>query len=513
MKIQIIDWLFKNNRLRYGLMVLIFLAGLGIRLFDLDDLPLDFHPTRQLFTAIIARGYYYQMMPHAPSFERTRAIQQFLAEEKEPPSIDWLAAVTYRLVGRIDLWYPRFYSVLFWLAGGIAVYWIAKTLTSPAGGILSLGFYLFAPYGIIASRSFQPDPMMTSLTLFAWACMLRWARDRGWKWAIAAGVLAGAAMMVKALAVFTVLGGMLAAILMRGFKPPVRSSLRQTILDPQMWVMALVAAAPVVAWTIYGFWGNGSLGVQFALRFFPNLWIDPVFYLRLQRMIERVTGLLPFFMALLGWFFFRSRQERLFTVGLWVGYLMFVFVFAYYSATHSYYHIALVPIAAITLAPFGQIFAEKISESGMKMQTKAGLALILLIGTLSLLWSVRDTLHKANYRGQDRFWAHLGEVIRHDGRTVALTQDYGFRLAYWGWTTPVYWPYGGDLALRQLAGHQLPSFQHQFAQLTANNNYFLVTDLEEFHRQRQLKEMLEANYPVFSKGEGYIIYNLRESKR
>ena len=39
---------------------LLFTFGLGIRLYDLTDLPLDFHPTRQLGSAVIARGMYYQ---------------------------------------------------------------------------------------------------------------------------------------------------------------------------------------------------------------------------------------------------------------------------------------------------------------------------------------------------------------------------------------------------------------------------------------------------------------------
>ncbi len=41
-------------------LVLILMAGFAIRLYDLTDLPLDFSPTRQLFSALKARGLYYQ---------------------------------------------------------------------------------------------------------------------------------------------------------------------------------------------------------------------------------------------------------------------------------------------------------------------------------------------------------------------------------------------------------------------------------------------------------------------
>ena len=38
-------------------LALLFGLGLGIRLTDLTDLPLDFHPTRQLFSATITLRY------------------------------------------------------------------------------------------------------------------------------------------------------------------------------------------------------------------------------------------------------------------------------------------------------------------------------------------------------------------------------------------------------------------------------------------------------------------------
>jgi hypothetical protein len=500
------------------ILTVLFLAGLGIRLYDLDDLPLDFHPTRQLFTAIVARSYYYQMATgaseasEAPEWERERAAQQLAAEETEPPSIDWLAALAYRITGQVDLFYPRLFSLLFWLGGGLAVYWIALELTSFPGGLAALAFYLFAPYGIHASRSFQPDPLMTALTLFAWWCVLRWTKHRRWKWVVAAGLLSGAAMMVKALAVFTVLGGMAGAFLARLWEEEQDSNLKQLVLDPQIWVMGLIAAAPVLAWTVYGFSGGGTLGSQFALRFFPGLWIDPVFYLRWERMIERVAGLFPFILALAGWFFFPGRRERAFSAGLWGGYILFGFVFAYYFITHNYYHIALVPVTAISLAPLGTAAYGWVERARLGRGLRLGLAFVLLAGLGLNLWNVRDTLHKSDYRGQDAYWAEIGERIEHDGRTVALTQDYGYRLAYWGWTTPVYWPYTGDLALRRLAGYDLPGFQARFNEITAGNRFFLVSDLEEYARQPQLVETLETRYPVFASGEGYIIFDLQGTK-
>jgi hypothetical protein len=39
--------------------VVIFILGAALRLIDITDAPFDFHHTRQLRSAIIARGMYY----------------------------------------------------------------------------------------------------------------------------------------------------------------------------------------------------------------------------------------------------------------------------------------------------------------------------------------------------------------------------------------------------------------------------------------------------------------------
>ena len=54
---------FSSRAARTFALVLIFGAALAIRLYDLTDLPLDFHPTRQLVSFIKARGFYYKTKP------------------------------------------------------------------------------------------------------------------------------------------------------------------------------------------------------------------------------------------------------------------------------------------------------------------------------------------------------------------------------------------------------------------------------------------------------------------
>ncbi len=68
------------------LILVTFSLGLAIRLFDLTDLPLDFHPTRQLRSAIIARGIFATMQPYSDANQQAAALQAMNSlEDYEPP--------------------------------------------------------------------------------------------------------------------------------------------------------------------------------------------------------------------------------------------------------------------------------------------------------------------------------------------------------------------------------------------------------------------------------------------
>src|SRR3990172_7252561 len=146
-------------------------------------------------------------------------------------------------------------------------------MVSVDGAKLALAFYLFVPYGIFASRSFQPDSLMVALIIAFWWLIYRWvisplpggappfgprARrgetafgdDKGsgvrvsWLLAILAGLIGGLAIFVKFVAAFFVIGGALGALLGR-FK------LRDLLRDPQVWTIGLLGVLPGAAWIVY----------------------------------------------------------------------------------------------------------------------------------------------------------------------------------------------------------------------------------------------------------------------
>ncbi len=495
--------LFGKKKWVYGLLIaLMLLLGLFIRIYDIDDLPLDFHPTRQLFTAIVARARYYQTLPEGSlSQDRYQSSQtQLNAEVTDAPVYDGLVVLFYRLFGREDLVIPRVVSIIFWLLGGGGLFLLAKDMSSRDGGMIALAVYLFLPFGVVVSRTIQPDPLMTCLIIYTWWSMYRWIQKQTWSWAILVGLLGGLAVLTKALAAFSILGGFIAILVIRGLKKNLRSM--------QFWTMGLIAALPTLIYMFIGFFVKGDLGGQFRLRFFPQDWIDPVFYLQWERMLEKVVGLLPFILGIVGVFFFEKKHDRRFMIWLWSGYFLFGIVFSYFFATHDYYHITAVPLIAMSVSAYAVILADRYMKVKHTPVMRIALIIVIVIAIGANLWDVRDVLHKADYRGQDAVYARIGQVAGSGRSIIALTQDYGYRLQYWGWINPAQiWLYTGDMALRGIGEMDQAAFDELFTQAIEGKDLFIVTDLVELEKQPLLKQALN-DYPIFDIGESYVIYDL-----
>src|SRR3989337_2387133 len=134
---------------------LMLLLALWVRLFDLTDPPLDFHPTRQLRSAMIARGMYYAGLDDVPEWQRELAARQQDSQEAlEPTILETLVAFAYRLAGGERLWLARLFSSLFWVAGGLALYGLGKDLSSHDGPLVGMASFLLvgAVVGLLIAR-------------------------------------------------------------------------------------------------------------------------------------------------------------------------------------------------------------------------------------------------------------------------------------------------------------------------------------------------------------------------
>ncbi len=489
-----------RKALLYTALLLVFALGLGVRLYDLTDAPLDFHVTRQLHSALMARGMYDQNRPGIPDWQREIAVRQWKAEGQiEPPFMEWLSAQTYRLVGAEELWIPRLYALLFWTIGGIGLFLLAKEFVGLVGGVAATAFYLLAPYGVIASRAFQPDPLMTALIVFSLWSVLRWSQKRTWGWAATAGLLGGLAILVKAVAVFFVAGAWTGVILAGvGLLPALR--------ERKLWLAGALTVLPEAVYMLYGLFGSGVLQSQFDQRFFPEMWVDPAFYLRWIGMIGVVVGFGWFLAALLGTLLIEQPQSRGLLLGAWVGYLAYGLTLPHHIGTHDYYSLPLVPLVALGLAPLAQLALRHLR--GPRPLAYTTVAAVFLAASLMGAYTARGTLKKTDYRQQSQFWTGLGQTLGPGASVVALAPDYGYALAYYGWVTPGSWYTLADMQYYASIG-QSEDFAALFAEKTKGRDFFAITLLDELNQQPQLKDYLQAHYPVYAQRPGYLIYDLR----
>ncbi len=491
---------FTKPWLTTALLVVLFVAALGIRLYDLTDLPNDFYMTRQYHSLLIARGMYYSHLTTVPAWQRTMAVAQWKGEGLiEPPIMEGVVALTYDLTG-VRTWMGRLYASLFWLIGGIAIWLLAKEMSMRMGGLIAVAYFLFVPFAVTVSRAFLPDPLMVVMVAWSLWALYRWEKYRTWKLAILAGVLTGLAIFVKSVAVFPLLGAAAGLVISR-------LSWKRIFADKQTWAVAGITVVPSLIYYIYGtIYAN--LGSQFSLRFFPSYWTDPSFYGRWLFMAAGFSGFAAMFAALVGILLYPTNRQRFIAIGLWVGYIAYGFTFPYNFITHDYYHLPIILVVAFGLIPVADFLVRLVVEKkGWIWQ--AAFAAILLFGVAMQMWVSRNSMAAVNYRADVAYYQDLGNLIGHDKKIVEVSGDYGYRLAYWGWVEGSYWPSTMDTDLRTMAGQTAPVFIAEFTQLTSGMDEFVITSLGELDKQPQLRDYLAAHYPVLAKGDGYLIYNLK----
>ena len=514
--------LFHSRVARASTLIILFGLALSIRLYDLTDLPLDFHPTRQLLSAIKARALYYRTHPEGISAQQLEA-GIALAKLKagvEPVVFERLVAFTYRFTGE-RVWVARIYSSLFWLIGGGFLFLLVRDFVSFDGAVFATAYYLFFPYVVIASRSFQPDPLMVMLLLAFWWMFARWisltlnpsptraersgsgdeaGRGAGVRAALLAGLLGGFAIFIKFSAAFFVIGAALGLALTH-FK------VRELLKNRQIWGIALLGAIPSLLYLYQGI-RYGSLGGQFAGRFFPSLLLNPLNYVQWLTEVNLAAGGLLIMLALLSFLLVKDQSLKGLMIGLWSAYILYGLFFNYHTATHDYYHLPFISIVALSLGPLAGWVAAQWTET-TSGYGRGVVYVILLYGLFSVIWVVRNQLKAVDYRPEAQMWAEIGEKLNHAPTAMGLIPDYGSRLEYYGFTSAGIWPTLDELNYTELRSGD--PFVVRFRRLVRNKIYFLVTDFDELKRQPKLSAHL-VTYPVYAQGEGYIIYQLREKK-
>jgi hypothetical protein len=212
-----------------------------------------------------------------------------------------------------------------------------------------------------------------------------------------------------------------------------------------------------------------------------------------MRWLVRVDELMMLPIVLMGFIgtLVTTPKNRALLWGAWIGYFLFGLTFPYHTLTHDYYHLPLVALVAFSIPPLVSFIIEKTSQQGGLVQfILAGVMLVFMVYNG---WIGRSVIVAQDYNNHPKYWSTVADAIPHNGNVIGASQDYGTRLMYYGWRKIEIWPFGVGIA--------------DFDERIKNFGYFVITAPGQL--REDLKNHLDANYPVYAQGEGFVIYDLK----
>lgn len=478
------------------------LGAILVRTHALDQDLVTFHPTRHYRSAVLARACYYEATPATPEWALNVArANRDIQPAGEPPFLEWIACGAYRIAGHENVEIPRIVSVICWVFGALPVFLVARRWAIDPIALVAAALLLFLPYGIVASRNFQPDPLMTMSCLWAILALVRHHEQSTRGRLYAAAALTGLALLIKPMSVFVVVPVAVGlAVADRGWRRLPRSRS----------LVVLLTLSFIPAGAFYGHSAVfGSLAQdQMKLRFVPSLLPTAFFWHGLLTMIRRVYGLPMFAAAVLGTVAAPNRVARALLVSLWAGYAVFAVAFTYHMPTHDYYHLPYLGLVAFGAAALLERARTTIaSGTSTAAMTAAGLAGCIVIAAWgsTKAWPRLSVSNAAAIVARDQ---RIGELTHHDRRVLFLDPEYGYSLMYHGQLSGDYWPNVDDLAAEAYDGAKPIDARDRFVRdyLDTHPTYFVATDMNSLNAETDLQDLLAERAVPVEKASTYQVY-------
>ncbi|MCI0613554.1 glycosyltransferase family 39 protein [bacterium] len=485
----------------------IFILAFAIRIYHIDSPPLDFEPERQYHSFILARNYFLQSSDSVPEW-RKKLWQETAAEEyvREPPILEHVVSLAYRITHKEQFWISRLLSVIFWLVGGWILFRLVRNLIGPEGAVFSLVFYLFNPFGILASRTFMPDPLMIFFTILAVSGLVQYHQNPSRSSCIWSAILTGTAALIKPFCLVPLLITFLFVTVEKDNK-----ELRKIIVNAGQFLLGV--SLIVLPYYLAGLLPeNGFLRGYASQNFLPRLWFAPYFWGGWFDIIRMTVGYIPFIVGLFGILIAQKDTLRIVLLGLWAGYFSFGLLFSYSTHSQDYYHIILIPIVALSLGSIG----DRLFKS---LRASVDRKIYIWVLTAIIVFSIAASIHEARSRWkavQDYIKTEvssaieIGEILNHSNDVISLASYYAKPLKYHAEIGGKRWPYGYDFRGNEIMGRENITTQARFQEdmKLYSPKYFVVSDLEELNRQQDLKKLLYDNFPVFKETKNYVIFSL-----
>lgn len=467
-----------RNRAILGLLMA---AGVIIRIPGIDQSIVRFHPTRHYRSAVLARACYYDHASGVP--ERARQVanaNREMQQAGELPLMEWAACGAYLTLGREDATIPRAAAAVIWVSGAIPLWLLARRLGSARAAPLAVALYLFLPYGIVASRNFQPDPLMTMASLWAIHALVRHHDMPSGRHLVAAAALIALAGLIKPMSVFLTV--------------PVA-----VVTTGRFRVLVLGLLGPLIDYG-YSAIAGSLIRDQMRMRFEPRLLGTAFFWEGLAKMVSEVATIPLLVLSLIASVLASDRTARRILAALLVGYAAFAVVFTYHIPTHDYYHLPYLAVVALGTAVLVSRVANHLPSALV-----GGLCLCIAIGGSVSAWPRLAVDNAATFL---RAYQEIGDLTEHDVKAVFLDTDYGFALMYHGELSGDSWPNRDDLAAEAFDGRPVIDAETRFERDYADwqPRYFIVTDLASFNASPDLQRLLDRRASPVRVRDLYRVY-------
>lgn len=480
-------------------LVLMFLLATVIRL---DEIKAPGHLLdREYTSAIFARAFYFMNNDQVEDWRREIAVVTMKQQPiLEPPLVEYLVSLMYRVMGREEIYYARYLTGAFWLVGGVFMYRLTKKLLSTEVALFATLYYLFVPMGVIISRSFQPDSLMMMMFLASLYLLVDYFENGANRTLLQASAVTGVTLLLRPLVLFAIFCAFLALSIRN------KGTWRK-LIDRPLLMFSSASLLPTVIYYGYGIVFAGFMRWKVSTSFMPHLLLKKDFWLGWFGLGINVAGAAFVITAIIGYFLIPNRTARSLMVGLTFSYFIFGVAFTYHIHTHPYYHIQLFPVIAICAATCLASIVDALRNSSGKLWP-VPIILSLLIGLYFAYRTERDSLYQVRIDPDPKIAWKIGEIIGHNPHTVFVSRHYGVPLEYYGEFGGAPWPVRIEDPFYRQPGEQERSVKERIDGLGFKPDYFVITHFDLYQRNHQdLKTYLESACSARLETPDYLIFN------
>ena len=336
------------NKYKWIILSAIIFFGIIVRFYGINLPLLDSHQVRQTQTAMMARNLYEDNMnlflTRLDVFGNNpgHIILEF-------PLMHSITASLYYLFGMHDV-IGRLVSIAFSIGAMFLMYGLARYFLSHIGALAALALYAFSPMNIYFSRAFMPESSMMFFMVGSMYFILKWLDKQIFLWYLTAIIFAALAYLTKPTAILILTPILIAWLLKYSWRVFKR-------LD--FWLYMFLTVTPFILWGAYANYFNSSISYCtfgyadswleiIRIRGTIKHWLGPHFYSFIGgSVIFLLLTPLGFVGAVRGALYAKKNNKRMILYS-WLGAILIYFYgLAEPNSTHVYYHLHLLPLAAI----------------------------------------------------------------------------------------------------------------------------------------------------------------------